>query len=55
MDSALGQAAILSVKISLESKQDLQSSYNKNMEVATNCHFRICFIKFCKEEKSIFN
>jgi len=42
MDSALGQAASFPVKISLESKQDLQSSYNKNVDVATNCNFTIC-------------
>jgi D-arabinose 5-phosphate isomerase GutQ len=55
MDSALGQAASLSLKISLENKQDLQSSYNTNVEVATNCHFTACFVKFCAEERRFFN
>jgi hypothetical protein len=55
MDNALGQAARLSVKISLENKQDQQSSYNKSVEVATNCHFMTRFIKFCTEDRSFFN
>jgi hypothetical protein len=55
MDSALGQVATLSVIISLESKENLQSSYNKNVEVATNRHFTIRFVKFCTEERSFFN
>jgi len=42
MESALSQTATLSVKISLESKQDLQISHNKNVEIATICHFAIC-------------
>jgi len=42
MESALRQTATYSVKISLESKQVLQISHNKNVEIATNCHFTIC-------------
>jgi hypothetical protein len=55
MDSALDQAASLSVKISLEIEKDLQISYNKNVEVATNCHFTIRFINLCTEDRSFCN